>query len=263
MGHLWRKRPKISTTWKFVFILIQFGAPTCIAIIGLYARKPSQDIDKWLNIQIAIALVALTVMLIRECFERYYSNEKDCIDSILCGLDELVWNRDKLSGPLQQHRITLFQLKRRRWWKRVFTPCWTHILVPRTRIPPSGPRPQRTFRVNHRDAEYCEGVAGLVFHNGKTVMVSEPLPNLHSPGVTDEVFKNWAELTNDKWKIAKKRCDHSRRIGGVTIYLDQERWGVIVVDSSDPLAVDAIKLNNKHMQRTLAMLGSYLDKVKP
>jgi hypothetical protein len=211
---------------------------------------------------IIISILTLVGFAIHRFLEFYGTNEKPFVDALLERLGSEIWERipKNLEGPIERHRITLFKLKPRnrlsRWW---FNSNWTHMLCPCVRSPKSGRRPRRKFKVHDHYAEKCEGIAGLVFASGNRSLISQPLPNLHEGPITDEKVRQYALLTNDQVDIVKREHYYSTVIGGVTVYKNGERWGVLILDSVDPNALVNRTLDGAAMQRTLALLVDVLS----
>lgn len=259
MRHLWKEPVKLPRFWRYLLGILQIGGPVAITLIGIHARRPgeSQNLDLWLTVSIWIAGSWSFAVLIKKTIEIAGTPRKRVVDCLLEQLGTELWQRtpDKLQGPRHQHRITLFQLKRRTWIGRKLQRRWTHTLVPRTRVPRSGRRPRRVFRVHDHYRENCEGVAGLVF--ASEVIVTPQLPDLHADArVSDEEYQEYARLTNDELRTVKKDPYYSRIIGGVNIYAAGERWGMLIMDSRDPDAITTKTLSGASAKRVLRVLSS-------
>ncbi|MEE9392512.1 MAG: hypothetical protein V3W41_08400 [Planctomycetota bacterium] len=168
------------------------------------------------------------------------------------GVFEVVW-RDvwsKATSRLQgrsdmQHRITLFELRKfwlPPWLRRGKARNCTHKLVPRLRWPLDAPAPRRVWYVNEYDDRECEGVVGQAYCRGL-----EAVTNL--PGLSDDSapvnFAVYAEKAYDSEENIKEYHYAARSIGGGTIQVHGERWGVLVLDSVDPEGVTIGKLEDR------------------
>jgi transcriptional regulator with GAF, ATPase, and Fis domain len=89
------------------------------------------------------------------------------------------------------------------------------------------------------DAENAEGVAGQAWSSDQVIIVKNlPVINRDS---TDEKVREYAKrtFTSEAW-VRKRfgRRQRSRAICGIPVEVNNERWGVIVLDSVRP---DSIK----------------------
>jgi len=157
-----------------------------------------------------------------------------------------------VGDPLDHHRVTLF--KHQRWcWRRV--PFLGPFMVPKLR---SGHLTQRTgavFRVPDH-AEKVEGIAGMAFRKGKTVIVTG-LPDLRDLTATDEDFSIYAEQSSVSVPWLKKHRPHARSYMGIPLKIAGTiRW-VLVVDSREPnsrLALERIERRYKGVSMYLLKL---------
>ena len=260
MSYAWRDPIRLPRFWRYLLHGIEILGPVSFGVLSALVSQGTIDAALWMKTFVAIAgVTALAVVVIR-VVALIGNSEKLYIDAIMEELGKEIWVSppEKLGGPRQQHRITLFQLKRRNRLVCLFSKKWTHKLVPRTRVPQSGRRPRRTWLVNHHFTEDCEGVAGQVFAEG--VLVSPELPDLHDlASVHDVAYNEYARLTNDSVKAVRRERYYSRRIGGVALYVHGQRWGVLILDSSDPTAVTTSNLQGKPARRTLSVLTRVLS----
>jgi hypothetical protein len=128
------------------------------------------------------------------------------------------------------------------------------------RVPRSCAKPRRAFYVNEYNVNHCEGIAGLVFHNGQ--LSSELLPDLHNLSNEEEGLAKYASLTHDRVEVVRKKRYFSRKIAGVTAYVDGLRWGVLIFDSVDPTALSNDHLSNNSVKRPLGVLTAILEKAQ-
>jgi len=227
------------------------------------------DADKpltraWIMALFGTALVTALAYLLSWCIEHWGRKEKLFVDCMLHDLGKDIWraNPQKLDGPIQQHRITLFQLRPRNWLVKRLRPKWTHVLVPQTRDPKAGRRPTRRFRVHDHHTENCEGICGLAFAMGS--VISPALPDLHAEGPLEAgTFEEYTKSTRDSLSKVKKERYYSRVIGGITILDHQgERWGVLVMDSVDPTALDQKAFDHSPARRVLGVLSKVLSEAR-
>ena len=107
-------------------------------------------------------------------------------------------------------------------------------------------------------------MTGLVLQQGRRTLVTDELPDVSDPsGVPEDVYREYATATNDDWRKVKMGKYRTRVIGGLTVYASGERWGVLILDSSDPQALSAGTLEEKLARITLRVLSSILEKERP
>jgi hypothetical protein len=210
--------------------------------------------------------------------ENWGNPAKVYVELILRELAKEIWVTvpEKLHGPVEQHRVTLFRAAPRHWTfrlcrrmaKKVVSrgvakkigsriPCHTHWLVPCARVPRSSRSPERVFKAHDHYEEQCEGVAGLIYFYGR--LATKQLPDLHARPVSLKDIEEYAKLTNDSVNVVKHELYYARRIAGVTIYVDGRKWGILVLDSSDPEAIEDNHLEGQAMSRTLSVLTTALE----
>lgn len=153
---------------------------------------------------------------------------------------------------MYKHRITLFKrvsfcCKRRpgshwAWPWGVGRHPFSGWLVPVER---SGHTKQRTNTVflAPDNADNVEGIAGRVWAGQRTTLISD-LPDLKSSG-SDADIRDYAIRANvtEEWVRARlssgKTC--SRSICCISLEIKGEPWGVIVLDSTSPKAINGRK----------------------
>jgi hypothetical protein len=276
-------RDPIELPWLLQVLLPWFEVLgfVWLSVVFLWIPSGNERLDHWLKLaSILVAAAVLIASLLQRVVDNSGNFAKPFVECLLRELSQEIWRVDPeaLRGPIERHRITLFrvaprwmpfQFARALWRKVPGRPTlpklaqtvlhteYTHKLVPCLRIPASGKRPDRVFYVHEHYEENCQGVAGLAYARGRLATVQ--LPDLHAPGVTDATFEAYAKLTNDSIKIVKQQLYYSQRIAGVTIYVDGVRWGLLVLDSNDPAAVDSDHLDGSAMKRTLRILTAILE----
>lgn len=267
MSHVWENPRRLPVFWRWALRTVRAVGPIAFtALTVLHAwDKVANPIWFWVTIGVGVFTAGAALAL--ECFEHFGTHHKAYFECLLAELGREIWKSqpEKLVGPLDQHRITLFQLRRRPKYKwlldKVKKECWTHELVPRLRDPPSGARPKRLFRIHTRRSELSEGVAGQVFHASPRAIVTPELPDVSTKAdVAEEIFREFADLTKDNWKTVRQERYDMRIIGGVTIYVRGHRWGALVLDSSDPSALPHRRFDHKVAKMTLRVLSSIIER---
>lgn len=150
-----------------------------------------------------------------------------------------------LAGGKDEHRATLFAYKKFAFrhtlpWSRHRLP-WSGWLVPIARSGHATQSVKTRFLAPDKAAR-AEGVAGLTWRNRATVTVTD-LPLIASAAQATDIQEYCS-----KTKIAKDWLEMRlaagdglpRSLRGIPIEVDNELWGVIVLDSKDPspFAVD-------------------------
>jgi hypothetical protein len=278
---IWRDPIELPWFWRIFLPWFEVASFVWLSIVFVLIPSGSTDLDFKLKVSsVLVGAVTAALAAITRVLENWGTPAKPYVECILGALSREIWrvDADALEGPRERHRITMFRVKNRRSSFRVCRFIWrlipfrpklpmslknvlktdcTHKLVPCLRIPVSSKRPSRVFYVNEHYDEYCEGVAGLIYSLGH--VATEELPDLHAPNVTDAMYEEYAKLTHDTAQNVKQWLYYSRRIAGVIIYVDGQKWGLLVLDSSDPEAVDNEHLGGKSMRRTLGILTAILE----
>ncbi len=271
----WRDPIRIHWIYRVLIAVGEFGGAIGLGVLPFLLPSDPKE-QKWYIVgAVACAVLSFICLILMEFLNHFGSPWRRSVLRILEQLGAELWqsNPDKLEGGEHEHRVTLFQLQKRwfalRWWSRFFGGHnWTHRLVPRARAPRSGRRPRRVFRVNDQDGDHCEGIAGLAFCRGQKSLIQRNLPDLHprngQPGemmpVSDEAYKEYAKRTNDSIAIVKSEKYSARVIGGVAVYVNGERWGVLLIDSRDADPVqDAVFTSSKSGRRLLNLLSAVLE----
>ncbi len=267
MAHAWKNPATLRPLTKVVLWVCCFGGPLVIGVIQVClatTEMPPEWKPRFLWVTVFVAVLTVCAFVVDAWSRRRASPHKPYIDSILEELGREVWVKSptKLRTPLQEHRITLFQLRPRNVIARRIRPKWTHKLVPRTRWTHGGPQAKHVWLASDRHNEYNQGVAGMVFGQGS--LATGPLPDIRRPDATEADFKRYAELTNDHLKNVRKERYQSQIIAGVTIYnREYVRWGVLIFDSTDPDAITAKGLNGKPMRLLVGVLSKALERGQP
>jgi GAF domain-containing protein len=156
----------------------------------------------------------------------------------------------QVGTPLHYHRVTLFRHIRLR--RSLCRWPWSGWLVPVER---SGhtTRKSRAAFLAPDDADRAEGIAGQTWAQ-KRVVIVEDLPDISgTPSLgllEDYARKTWVSV---EW--LQNRSQHARSFCGIPVEVKGRLWGVIVLDSRSPDAIDqdAVKVHS--------LIGRYLGKL--
>ena len=173
----------------------------------------------------------------------------ETVHYLLDRLQEHVFEQ-QVGTPLHYHRVTLFRYVRLRpsfcRWP------WSGWLVPVER---SGhtTRKSRSVFLAPDDADRVEGIAGQTWAQ-KSVVIVENLPDLsgtHSLRLLEEyAHKTWVSV---EW--LQSRTQHARSFRGIPVEVKGRLWGVIVLDSRSPTAID------QNAVKVYRLIGRYLGKL--
>lgn len=163
---------------------------------------------------------------------------------------------DKDDDPLHHHRVTLFKkvtcsFRFRRW-------PFSGWLIPVARSCHTTRRNASRFLAPD-DADRAEGVAGNAWTR-KKMFVVENLPDL-SQESPEFQFNDYAEKSRISVSSVKKGLPRARSLCGFPIRVAGAQWGVIVIDSRDPvLDLDKVRA---HYETSTLILQKLLEKLKP
>jgi hypothetical protein len=107
------------------------------------------------------------------------------------------------------------------------------------------------------DPERSCGVAGQAWCNNADIY----LPNLPDFSRADQLkkraVKKYAELTMVSEDWVRRKCPKSRSFYAIKIKGAKGKWGVVVIDSTDP-QLDAVKIEEVfvHTQRFLSLFAA-------
>lgn len=247
--------------WGFVYralILLQWVAGIALATIQASTKAdPSQwqlgsDFLIWLQqnawATVPLLMVALGLMQIT----RWTIGPPwvwDTVHHLLDSFQGYVFEGE--SGPLQHHRVTLFKYVRVR--PRLCRWPWSGWLVPVERSGHTARR-NRTSFLAPDDAEQAEGIAGQTWVQNRVVVVNE-LPDINENPSRD-VLAEYAQRTwiAETWVLQKQR-QHARSFCGIPVEVKGKLWGVIVLDSRNPGAID------QNAIRFYSLIGRCLGKL--
>jgi hypothetical protein len=277
--HIWSDH-QLPQPWKrFLVIVESVGAAILTAYTTLMSLpEPPAGADSLRHRLIHLANAApfgamlgigtamLIALVIVRIADHRWDPQRPYVGAVLRSLEQDLWSKpvSELSGGRHRHRITLFQAERRnRVQKFISRNKSSHLLVPRARLPQyDGRDPQHTWLADEHDPSRCTGVAGLVFTENGSIATSA-LPDIQGLEPDDPVLAEYAALTNDTIKSVCAGGLFSRVIGGFPICLPNgRRWGVLIVDSTDPTAVEPQVWQREPLQQRIKVLSSLLAEVQ-
>lgn len=289
IGHAWKHPKRLPRPWGILWHGLEVIGPIGLAVLSFVVAAYPAHLKPLLIAAVALACVTILATAILKWVQFSGDARLPFFEGLLEDLwDELWKNRlHALDGARHHHRITFFELKRLPWWRRMlYRGRWTHLLVPRLRVPRGGQRPRRAWKVHEHKTEHCEGVAGQVFAKGGKVLISETLPDLHTEKVKrgreklipagwvrrrirnarstlnrcglpvtagpfyNDVFR-YAKLTDDTPAVVEKELYFARVIGGVAILHGGQRYGVLILDSPDAAALTMEHFQHEATRRAL------------
>ncbi len=141
-------------------------------------------------------------------------------------------------GPLHEHRVTLLRWKKWTWnvwvWSiRKKRWPWSGWLVPVARSGHTTQRSWTRFLAPQNHPASAEGFAGQVWASNRTLVING-LPNLHDSPSEDDIDRyargSFASVGWIKQRLQQKKpC--ARSFCGMPVEVNNELWGVIVIDS--------------------------------
>lgn len=192
------------------------------------------------------------------------------IQFILDGYQEKVFSASR--APRDHNRVTLFKhhkscLLKRHWTATSPLRPWgdrkpfSEYLVPYLR---SGHLAQKTgaiFYVDSNNSERTEGVAGMAWAQRQVAHLPD-LPEVVA-ATGKRIKKQYATATKCDVKLMDKYLSEGRQpprsIAAIPVECHGKLWGVIVLDSRDPLGVTEESIQNYTL--TVALIGQLLERV--
>ena len=152
--------------------------------------------------------------------------------------------------PLHYNRVTLFRYVRFRCalcrWP------WSGWLIPVERSGHTTQRSRTAFLVPD-NADRVQGIAGQTWAQNSVVMVNG-LPDINgSPSL--ELLAQYAQQTWVSVPWLQNRSQHGRAFCGISVEVKGRMWGVVVLDSRSPDAIDQEAVN------VYRLVGRYLGKL--
>ena len=154
------------------------------------------------------------------------------------------------SGPLHHHRVTLFKYVRVRFCFRRWP--WSGWLVPIERSGHTTRRSRTTFLAPD-DADRAEGIAGQTWAQNRVVPLAK-LPDINENPSCDALTE-YARQTFVAEAWLQKQRQHAHSFCGIPVEVKGKLWGVIVLDSRNPEAID------QNAIRFYSLIGRYLGKL--
>jgi len=274
MSHLWREH-ELSRNWKRFLVIVNVATALALTLYSTAISLPVNNlgtqatlrekitvfVDEKVPFWVVISVVGVFVVtgIIVRVADHRWNPQTPYVRAALEALQIDLWSQPPatLDGSDHRHRITLFQAQRRNWFVKRFTEDkHSHRLVPRARLPRGlGRDPQKIWLCDHHHGNLCTGIAGQVYASN-TSLATSPLPDLANGGSK----KKYAKMTND---MEREETIYSRVIGGIPLMSSSGgRWGVLVLDSCDPHAIDPNKWEETSVQEKVKILSSNLPEAK-
>ena len=161
--------------------------------------------------------------------------------------------QDIQQDPVCEHRVTLF---RGTWcwsWANRSAWCWPfgHKLVIAVRSGHMTQKSKTTWSIGDRPS-HCTGFAGLVWLHKKVICITN-LPDVTST-TDDKILKQYAKKTNITFEWLKNKNPRPTATAylGIPVEINNELWGVIVLDSSNP---NGIRFDGNERQNAYDYIG--------
>ncbi len=216
----------------------------------------------------ALAIIVVCTALIKQMADPWVVEKLQFI------LDEY---QDKVfknaNAPLDHNRVTLFKFRKslyfRRHWQEPTLPRWVPFktrrfrgdyLVPYMRSGHLTLNTKTLFYIDSENSSKCQGVAGQSWSKRGTVL-APALPKITSSS-TDAEKESYAKVTKSHARLLDKYLSEGREpprsIAAMTVECNGKLWGVIVLDSLDPLGVTDQSVD--HYSLTVALIGHLLER---
>ncbi|MDN6874215.1 GAF domain-containing protein [Pseudomonas citronellolis] len=177
------------------------------------------------------------------------------------------------NAPLDHNRVTLFKFKKslyfKRHWQEPTLPRWVPFktrrfrgdyLVPYMRSGHLTLNTKTLFYIDSENSSKCQGVAGQSWSKGGVVVLPD-LPKI-TDSSTESDKESYAKVTKSSVRLLDKYLKEGREpprsIAAMTVECDGKLWGVIVLDSLDPLGVTTESVD--HYSLTVALIGHLLER---
>lgn len=189
-------------------------------------------------------------------------------------LDEYQYKVFRNANAAYDHnRVTLFKFRSglwfkrhwedrpRKWWRPFKTRrMYGDYLVPFMRSGHMALKTKTVFYIDNENSANTEGIAGEAWtKNG--VVIRPDLPAI-TPTTGKRDKESYAKVTNSTVRFLDKYLNESRQpprsIVAMPVECNGKLWGVIVLDSLDPLGVT--KESVEHYTLTVALVGHLLER---
>lgn len=177
-----------------------------------------------------------------------------------------------LNVPKDHNRVTLFKYQenlffRRHWqesatgWSLFKTRRWRgNYLVPYMRSGHLTLKTKTLFFIDNENSTKTQGVAGVAW-SSKQVFILPDLPEI-KPTTANRTKESYAKVTKSSVRFLERYLDEEktppRSMAAVPVECNGKLWGVIVLDSLDPLGVT--KESVEHYTLTVALIGHLLER---
>lgn len=178
-----------------------------------------------------------------------------------------------LNVPKDHNRVTLFKFKKnlffRRHWLESEVSTWFPFktrrfcgdyLVPYMRSGHLTLNTKTIFYIDSENSAKSQGVAGLAWSQ-RGVVILPDLPEITSNTKT-KARENYATVTKSSVRFLERYLAEgripSRAMAAMPVECNGKLWGVIVLDSLDPLGVTAASV--EHYTLTVALIGHLLER---
>lgn len=241
---------------------------------GWLARKPIlwglienfQEVSIW--VLCALGVIVTVTAIVKQAADPWVVEKLQFI------LDEY---QDKVfknvNAPLDHNRVTLFKYRSnlyfRRHWQEPKWPRWVPFktrrfcgdyLVPYMRSGHLTLNTKTLFYIDSGNSSKCQGVAGQSWSKNNVVVLPD-LPEITASSTSSEK-ESYAKVTQSSVRHLDKYLDEGRKpprsMAAMPVECNGNLWGVIVLDSLDPLGVTMDSVD--HYTLTVALVGHLLER---
>lgn len=225
-----------------------------------------QDVAIWLLVAVAVVIVATAIM---KRMADPWVVEK--LQFILDEYQDRVFKN--LNVPKDHNRVTLFKYKEnlffRRHWLESGVSTWLPFktrrfrgdyLVPYMRSGHLTLNTKTIFFIDSENSAKSQGVAGQAWSK-RGVVILPDLPEI-TCNSRPKARENYATVTKSSVRFLERYLAEgrtpSRAMAAMPVECNGKLWGVIVLDSLDPLGVTAESV--EHYTLTVALIGHLLER---
>lgn len=225
-----------------------------------------QEIAFWLLLTVALIIAATAIL--KQMADPWVVEK---LQFILDEYQDRVFKN--LNVPKDHNRVTLFKFKKnlffRRHWLELGSSAWLPFktrrfcgdyLVPYMRSGHLTLNTKTIFYIDCENSAKCQGVAGLAWSQ-RGVVILPDLPEINS-NTKPKARENYATVTKSSVRFLERYLAEgrtpSRAMAAMPVECNGKLWGVIVLDSLDPLGVTAASV--EHYTLTVALIGQLLER---
>ncbi|MCH5531585.1 GAF domain-containing protein [Pseudomonas syringae] len=225
-----------------------------------------QEVSIWLLLTVALIIFATALM--KQMADPWVVEK---LQFILDEYQDRVFKN--LNVPIDHNRVTLFKYKRslffRRHWLESGVSIWGLLktrrfcgdyLVPYMRSGHMTLNTKTIFYVDSENSAKSQGVAGMAWSK-RGVVILPDLPELTSTS-RPRTKESYASVTKSSVRFLERYLAEgrtpSRAMAAMPVECNGKLWGVIVLDSLDPLGVTAQSV--EHYTLTVALIGHLLER---